>query len=84
MFLEITMSRIVIICKLKYLHFLLHGLLRISCEWYIIISRIVYCVSGEYIPGTRWARAPPAGRQVMFLGHFFIDLTVQISCFVTI
>jgi len=31
------------------------------------------------------ASVPPAGRQVFFgEGHIFIDLTVQISCFVTI
>ena len=37
--------------------------------------------------GARRARVPPStqeGRQVMFLGHIFIDLTVLISCFVTI
>ena len=27
---------------------------------------------------------PPARRQVIFGGHIFIDLTVQIRCFVTI
>ena len=40
--------------------------------------------------GARWARAtqvnPPhtAGQQVILLWHIFIDLTVHISCFVTI
>ena len=34
-----------------------------------------------FIGGSTGTSATPAGRQVMFLGHILIDLTVQISCF---
>ena len=36
------------------------------------------------VAGLPGGRGRLAGRQVMFFGHIFIDLSVQISCFVTI